>query len=83
MTPENFVYWLQGFFEIDQNVKQLSVYQTKIIKDHLALVLKKETPIRFPDLPPLPLSYPLVQPYYQKPDVTCSGTSFEPLAEIC
>lgn len=46
MTPDQFVYWLQGFFEISEtiNVKELNAEQTQIIKDHLQLVFKKETP---------------------------------------
>lgn len=43
MTPEQFVYWLQGFFEIS-NPESLNVTQTQIIQDHLKLVFKKETP---------------------------------------
>lgn len=45
MTPEQFTYWLQGFIEME-NPKTLSLRQTKIIKDHLELVFKKETPNR-------------------------------------
>jgi len=45
MTPENFTYWLQGFFEISES-KMLSSKQTQIIKDHLALVFNKVTPDR-------------------------------------
>lgn len=43
MTAENFCYWAQGFFEIS-NAKFLDEVRTQILKDHLALVLKKETP---------------------------------------
>lgn len=46
MTSENFVYWLQGFLEI-QGPDSISKQQVEIIKDHVALVLKKETPQRF------------------------------------
>ena len=46
MTPENFVYWLQGFLEIE-DPKTINEQQVQIIKDHVALVLKKETPNRF------------------------------------
>jgi hypothetical protein len=45
MTPENFCYWLQGLLEIGQPIK-LDEQQVQIIKDHLALVFKKETPDR-------------------------------------
>jgi DUF438 domain-containing protein len=47
MTPNDFVYWLQGFFEISEaaNVKELNEAQAQIVKDHLQLVFKKETPI--------------------------------------
>lgn len=43
MTPENFIYWLNGFFEIS-GCKNLTDEQVQIIKDHLKLVLQKKTP---------------------------------------
>lgn len=45
MTPEQFVYWLQGFLEV-QDPKVLDERQTQILKDHVALVFTKETPAR-------------------------------------
>jgi hypothetical protein len=45
MTPEQFTYWLKGFFEIS-NSAELSEVQVSIIKDHLDLVFKKVTPNR-------------------------------------
>lgn len=45
MTPENFVYWLQGFFEIS-GTKNITAEQAKVIKDHLDLVFEKKTPDR-------------------------------------
>lgn len=45
MTPENFTYWLQGFFEISDS-NNLSETQVQIIKDHLDLVFDKKTPNR-------------------------------------
>lgn len=45
MTPENFCYWLQGYFEIcraDSNL-DLSESKVKIIREHLELVFKKVT----------------------------------------
>ena len=52
MTPENFVYWLQGVLEI-ADPKQLDEIQIKIIKDHIALVLKKQTPTYTTITPPI------------------------------
>lgn len=49
MTPENFVFWLQGYFELEIKAGSpsgLTANQVQIIKDHIALVLKKETPLR-------------------------------------
>jgi hypothetical protein len=43
MTPENFTYWLQGYFEISGE-KTLDAREVQIIKDHLDLVFKKVTP---------------------------------------
>jgi hypothetical protein len=45
MTPENFTYWLQGFFEVS-DTKKLDEKQVQIIKDHLNLVFNKVTPNR-------------------------------------
>lgn len=45
MTPEQFTYWLQGYFEISDS-NMLSHKQVQIIKDHLALVFNKVTPDR-------------------------------------
>lgn len=43
MTPENFVYWLQGFLEIGKPTV-MNEEQVQEIKNHLALVLNKVTP---------------------------------------
>jgi hypothetical protein len=43
MTPENFVYWLQGMLESDK-VKTLDEADVQMIKDHLKLVFTKVTP---------------------------------------
>ena len=60
MTPENFVYWLQGYFEINDaagpsttsitpgKLKYLGEAQLQVIKDHLKLVLEKKTPTWIP-----------------------------------
>lgn len=43
MSPENFIYWLRGYFEFHVS-GPISELQTKIIKDRLDLVLEK-TPV--------------------------------------
>lgn len=79
MTAEQFTYWLQGYFEIN-DPEHISPMKTKIIKDHLALVFKKETPVRVgtgygvPNkteivTKPYEKGYPTVNPY----TVTCTG----------
>ena len=51
MTPEQFVYWLQGYFEIahqEQLKKEgLCVTQTDIIREHLAKVFNREPQISY------------------------------------
>lgn len=42
MTPENFVYWLQGYLELTAN-PYLNVQQVAIIQEHISLVLTKKT----------------------------------------
>lgn len=48
MTPENFVYWLQGFFELSDAAgaanTALTPQQVQAIKNHLQLVMTKVTP---------------------------------------
>lgn len=53
MTPQDFVYWLQGFMET-ADPKSIDERQTQIIKDHLKLVFQKETPDRSIQLQPTP-----------------------------
>jgi hypothetical protein len=62
MTPENFCYWLQGFFELT-NSMELTPAQHDSIKEHLQLVFKKTTSI--PDLfPQAPKVDPFGQPFW-------------------
>jgi hypothetical protein len=45
----HFVYWLQGHAELNSNSgndEGLNAYQWAIVKDHIALVLNKQTPFR-------------------------------------
>lgn len=43
MSPENFLYWLQGYLEIS-GAKELNEEQLKCVKDHIKLALTKVTP---------------------------------------
>jgi hypothetical protein len=47
MTPEQFVYWLQGLMELG-NPKSLTAEQTTMIKDHLGKVFNREPTISEP-----------------------------------
>jgi len=52
MTPEQFVYWLQGFAELDEYNSPPSKEQWKSIKEHLALTFNKVTsPITINPIP--------------------------------
>jgi len=66
MTPRDFVYWLQGYMEI-QNPKTLGEKQVAIIKDHLSLVFKKETPERNLEDPDLEGLLPI--PHFNPKDI--------------
>jgi len=86
MTPEQFVYWLQGFNEIrDKNAVGLSEDQWEIVREHLQTVFHKVTPerdiIKSPDFVPNPYLYPPIphafpyttgtQPPWSNPIITC------------
>ena len=42
MTDRDFVFWLQGFFEL-RKPGPISKEQARVIEEHLSLVLTKET----------------------------------------
>jgi hypothetical protein len=43
MTSEQFCFWLQGFFELSQNVNTLDMKQVQVIKNHLNLVFAHDS----------------------------------------
>ncbi len=47
MNEVNFVYWLQGFFELSK-AETLTEEQIKIIKAHIELVTNSQKPVNFP-----------------------------------
>lgn len=65
MSPENFVYWLQGWIELNKTIDHrggATEETLKCIEDHLNLVLKKDTPKRkqLPEMPPIPVQGPTI-----------------------
>lgn len=70
MTTEQFTYWLQGFFELS-GATTLNEEQVKVIRDHISLVMKKETPNSIgglfdPKDPNIKLAQYLSKPYTQE-----------------
>jgi hypothetical protein len=62
MNAEQFCYWLKGSFEL-AGMTQIDQVQVQIIKDHLNLVFKKETPNRQISVtPPVQLPQPVKGP---------------------
>lgn len=53
MTPEQFVYWLQGFVEMHPTENIPTPQQWLMIKDHLQTVFTKVTPERNGNAPNL------------------------------
>lgn len=66
MTPEQFSYWMKGFVELNPNA-MLTATQWQIVKDHLALVHQKVTPVRMPDFG----NTPGVMPFQNPPALMC------------
>lgn len=62
MTPENFTFWLNGFFELTPP-GPLTAEQAQVIKNHLQLVFNKVTPTT-------PIN---PNPYYDPSKVYCYG----------
>jgi hypothetical protein len=81
MSPEQFVYWLQGFMEV-ADPKELNERQTQQIKNHLNLVFDKKTP----DVS-LPLSQTITHtgnPFIINPyDITCGNLPDPMTTPIC
>jgi hypothetical protein len=56
MTAEQFIYWIQGFFELS-GATALNEEQVKVIKEHIALVLEKKTISSVSSVPKHPNKY--------------------------
>jgi hypothetical protein len=79
MTSRDFVYWLQGYFEImDPSATTqfpLGPAQTQCIREHLALVFKHEI------APPKPPEVKVVPPYHNEPLGTTSRDQWQRLMQ--
>lgn len=80
MTPEQFCYWLQGFFELSCPIDGLSPSQIAAIRDHLNTVFNKVTPDR--NVKPRVLTeqeivdtFGVVVNPFDRPDVYCMDSS--------
>lgn len=74
LTSENFTYWLQGFFEI-QNPQELTAVQIQEIKNHLNIVLHKKTDLTLENLEKEPTYCEGIHPYERLPlfpELDCS-----------
>lgn len=69
MTPEQFCYWLQGYYELTNDTDRLS-QRDHIIRDHLKTVFDKQTPD--------PIIYK-TQPLYTNPPSDPFGQKYQPI----
>ena len=77
MTPRDFVYWLQGLLELSK-VERLDVSQVQEIKNHLELVLTKETPTVSSPTPNPWITVPVItepptDPWSKSVTITCEA----------
>lgn len=83
MTSDQFVFWLQGFFEISQHSdggNTLNEKQVEEIKNHLKLVMNKVTPDiseeKGTQLPLFPSYQPVMPPF--NPGLEHDNTGVKP-----
>ena len=83
MTPEQFAYWLQGYFEIrEATTKSMAIddLQAAVIKSHLDLVFVKKTPTI---TPPKTDPYNIVNPFDYKELVAPTSPLYPNNIAIC
>jgi hypothetical protein len=68
MQERDFVFWLNGFFELS-GATTLDEQQVQVIKEHLALVMTKTTPSTVQPYVPTYPSYPM--PSDKGWEITC------------
>ena len=65
LSPEQFVYWLQGFMEM-ANPQTLTEEQVKMLKEHLLLVFTKVVPVQQVQVSPKPVFDDVTREILQK-----------------
>jgi hypothetical protein len=65
MQSRDFCFWLQGFFELNDNTSPITARQAALISKHLDLVfahegqaLLRQQPAKIPEPPPTPVRHP-------------------------
>lgn len=76
MTPEQFVYWLQGFAEMTDDTPTEEQWQ--VVRDHLSEVFDKRTPARMPSFE-VPVIWPTT-PTIDPPAPMWPSVPFQPTA---
>jgi len=77
--PTNFIYWLNGFFELS-GATTLNEQQVKVLKEHMALVMKKVTPSTVQ--PPFPVTIPNIPNIPYVPPTTTGDKINIPIPKI-
>jgi len=78
MTPNDFIFWLEGFLVANPNLTSLNEEQTKRLKDKLITVFNKITPnTSFPHTY-IPVTIPKTyeHPDWRLPEFICNSDSF-------
>lgn len=72
LSPERFVYWLQGFLEVS-GVDSIDAEQTRIIKEHLGLCFEHiaTTPLQVTPLPFIDTGNHILEPDLSHISVVC------------
>jgi hypothetical protein len=64
MSSENFCYWLQGLFELQPDLKELTPEQVAMIKQHLGYVFNRVAPVA-PGAQSVEVSRAIPEPFHR------------------